>query len=384
MECNVAKAIAYGLLDLGADIVTHVPGCGASDTFFEYKQLVNQNIFTSFNEEVAYTVSHGASITGKRSACIIKTHGLLKAANSVNDSLYTNITAGFVAILFDDKTGKSSDNVLEIEPILQGLAAPYKIADPHNIYDEIVNSYEESEKLNLPFFLVLDSAYSSNNIKIERNNNIKKEFVFERDIKKHIVHPLLSEYQYKVFKTKTSKQKYSDIENPSYPAIPDEIPDRIKKSAMQYKGFFDCFKEFRGTIVAGDTTLSSYYCFPPYDCIDMLTYIGSSIPLAIGASLAGYENVWALTGDFGFNAAGHMALIEVLERKLPLKIVIFNNKKAASTGGQPVNTQILERLLEGYKEHVVKITTPENIAGMKNIIQVVSMMNQLKIIVLEY
>lgn len=384
MDCSVAKALSYGLVDLDVKVVTHVPGCGATDTFLEYKQLINQNIFTSFNEEVAYTVSHGASIAGARSACIIKTHGFLKAANSINDSLYTSITTGFVTILFDDKTGKSSDNILEIEPILKGFSAPYKIADPENLYNEIISAFEESEKLKSPYFIIVDSAYSSKTIELERKELTAPQFEFERDIKKHIVHPLLSDYQYKVFKTKTSEQKFPDLTDPVFPEIPQDIPDRIKESALIYKGFFDCFKEFRGKIVTGDTTLSSYFCFPPYNCIDMLTYIGGSIPLAIGASLAGFENVWALTGDFGFNAAGNMALIEVVERKLPLKIVIFNNKKAASTGGQPVNPEILKRLLEGYKDHIVKITTPDNIEGMKNIIQVVSMMNQLKIIVIEY
>lgn len=384
MNCSVAKALSYSLVDLGVDVVTHVPGCGASDTFFEYKKLINHNIFTSFNEEVAYTISHGASIVGKRSACIIKTHGLLKAANSVNDSLYTNTTAGFVTILFDDKTGKSSDNILEIEPILIGLATPYKVVEPLNIYEELISAFEQSEKLQLPYFIVVDSAFSSNETKIKRRENLSKVFPFVRDIKKHIVHPLLSDYQYKIFKTKTSETEFDKIEDPIYPTIPNDIPDRIKDSALTYKDFFDCFKDLRGSIVCGDTTLSSYYCFPPYNCIDMLTYIGSSIPLAIGASLAGFDNVWALTGDFGFNAAGHMALIEVLERKLPLKIVIFNNKKAASTGGQPVNKDIINRLLEGYKDHVVKITAPENVDGMKNIIQVVGIMHQLKIIVVEY
>ena len=384
MNCTVSKAISYALVDLDVTTVTHVPGCGASDTFFEFKQLINHNLFTSFNEEVAYTVSHGSGITGKRAACIIKTHGLLKAANSVNDSLYTSITAGFVTILFDDKTGKSSDNILEIEPILKGLAAPHKIADPENIYNDLISAFEESEKLNLPYFLVVDSAFSSAEINIERKENLKKEFTFERDIKKHIVHPLLSDYQYKIFKSKTSDMKSDKIDDPVFPKIPEDIPERIKDSALTYQGFFDCFKEFRGDIVCGDTTLSSYFCFPPYNCIDMLTYIGSSIPLAIGASLAGQKNVWALTGDFGFNAAGHMGLIEVLERKLPIKVVIFNNKKAASTGGQPVNKEILYRLLEGYKDYVVKVTTPENLDGMRNILQVVSMMSQLKILIVEY
>ncbi|MFA8342538.1 MAG: thiamine pyrophosphate-dependent enzyme [Rhodothermaceae bacterium] len=384
MNCTVAKALSYGLDDLGTKVVTHVPGCGATDTFFEYKQLINQNIFTSFNEEAAYTIAHGASIAGARSACVIKTHGFLKAANSINDSLYTSLTAGFVTILFDDKTGKSSDNILEIEPILKGFSAPYKVADPEKIYDEIITAFEESEKLQLPYFLVVDSAFSQTEINIERREIEIPEFNFSRDIKKHIVHPLLSDYQYKIFKTKTSDQKFENIEDPSYPVIPDDIPERIKESALVYKGFFDCFKDIRGTIVTGDTTLSSYYSFPPYNCVDILTYIGGSIPLAIGASLAGHKNVWALSGDFGFNAAGHMALIEVIERKVPLKIVLFNNKKAASTGGQPVNTEIIDRLLEGYKEYVVKIASPENVDGMKNILQVVGMMNQLKIIMIEY
>jgi len=125
MKTTIYQAIAHALNDLGVEIVTFVPGYGASDTFQFYNELTMRSLKMSFHEEVAYTISHGASILGKRAAVLMKAHGLMKAANSVSDSLYTEPTAGFVTIIFDDKSGKHSDNILEITPVLEGMSMPF-------------------------------------------------------------------------------------------------------------------------------------------------------------------------------------------------------------------------------------------------------------------
>ncbi len=143
MKATVADTIAYALQDLGVNILTHVPGYGGTETFESYKKINMRNPQISFHEEVAYTICHGASIVGKRSACLIKAQGVAKAANSVIDSLYTSVTAGFVTFIFDDNIGSHSDNIMETEALLKGLSLPYIIADTITIYDDVINAFHK-------------------------------------------------------------------------------------------------------------------------------------------------------------------------------------------------------------------------------------------------
>jgi len=100
-----------------------------------------------------------------------------------------------------------------------------------------------------------------------------------------------------------------------------------------YTPFFAAFRKLRGEVVVGDTGISTLFSFPPYDCIDICSYMGGSIPLAVGVYLAGYRDVWAVTGDFSFIAAGHLGLLEACQRKIPLKVIILNNHRSQTTGG---------------------------------------------------
>lgn len=350
MKTTLSLAIGHALKDLGVEIVSHVPGYGASEAFLGYNEVVLRRNYISFNEEVAYTVCHGASIAGKRSASFMKSHGLLKAANSVVDSMYTNITAGFVVILFEDKTGKHSDNILEIEPILKGMSLPYKHTKPETIYKDICDAFSESEKRKWPIVLLVDSKSHSIETEFEQNNSMKKNFIYKKDVLQHAVLPYFADYQFKLFTAKKLEGDITSITRPPIPEYPAEIPERIQAAAEKYIPFFDAFKEYRGDVVTGDTGVSSVFVFPPYELIDIITYMGGSIPLAIGAYLAGNKNVWAITGDFSFIAAGKLGLAEAAGREVPIKIVILYNQKAAATGDQSVNKVCMARALAGYEK----------------------------------
>ena len=122
------------------------------------KNINSKNPPISFHEEVAYTICHGASIVGKRSACLIKAQGIAKAANSVVDSLYTSVNAGFVTFIFDDNVGNHSDNIMETENLLKGLSLPYIIADSVTIYDDVITAFHKSEALKLPFAIIVNAS----------------------------------------------------------------------------------------------------------------------------------------------------------------------------------------------------------------------------------
>lgn len=384
MNSTAASAIAQALIDLGVQVVTHVPGYGGSEVFQAYNEATQKRLQYSFHEEPAYTISHSASMLGKRSAALMKVHGIAKAANSVVDSLYTEITAGFVTFLFEDRSGKHSDSILEAAPILDGLSMPFKIAKTENLYDDVVEAFKQSEERKLPFALVIDSMEISKEISFERRDKLKKTFQYSRNIYHHVVHPMLAEYQYKIFMAKKLGGDPNIIKKPDLPVVPNQLPERAKNAAIKYQVLATVFKNFRGEIVTGDTTASSIFAFPPFDCIDIVTCIGGSIPLAVGAYLSGYKNVWALTGDFGFISAGQLGLIEIIQREIPIKILVFYNKQAAATGGQPINKKILRHLLAGYEKNMMHISNPDDPFEIESVLKDASSSDQFKIIIADY
>lgn len=384
MKTTASQAIAQALIDLGVDVVTHVPGYGGSDTFLAYNELSLKNNKFSFHEESAFTIAHSASICGKRSASLMKTHGFMKAMNSVADAIYSSITAGFVTILFEDKSGKHSDSILEAAPILQALPVNYIQAGTPKIYDHIISALELSEQKKLPVAVIVNALEINNAVSFEQKPNLKKQFSFKRDIFSHVVHPMLSEYQYKVYIARKLGGDPLSIAKPELPIAPNQFPERAKNIALKYEPFFKVFQNFRGEIVTGDTSGLGVFAFPPYDSVDIITYMGGSIPLAIGAYLAGFKNVWALTGDFGFISAGTIGLIELLQRELPIKIVVFYNKQAASTGGQPINKKILRHLLAGFEKNLLHITNPSDPFEVESILKEASAANEFKIVIVDF
>ena len=385
MKEKLSEIIAQAFVDLGVSVVTNVPGLGGTQVYGEYNVKSFKQLPVSFHEEVAYTVAHSAAICGKRSACLAKAQGLAKAMNSVTDSLYTDITAGFVTFIFDDTTGESSDNILEVEPLLKGASIKYKTSNPESIYEDVIGAYRESESNSSPFVLVVDANSVENTYEFERRPNLEKSFNYKRDIYHHIVHPYLANYQYKVFSSKKFDGDRSVIKKPELPSIPENLPEKYKDGAEKYIPFFEIFKSIERDITTGDTSISSSFAFPPYNAIDIVTYIGGSIPLAIGAYLAGKRNVWALSGDFGFLSAGHLGLMEAVNRQLPLKIVIFNNKSAAATGGQKIDKKLMVRILAGYDQFVTHITNPSDPMELEQVLSGTNnASDQMKIVLVDY
>lgn len=384
MKALQSKIIAHALSDLGVDVVTCVPGFGAADTFLAYNELCMKNFKFSYHEEAAFTISHSASICGKRSAALMKAHGFMKAMNSITDAVYSNLTAGFVTIIFEDKSGKHSDSILEIIPILNSIPIFNIQSESKNIYNNIIDAFLESEKRNLPVVVLVDALDSKTEFDFFPISNLKKTFSYKRDIYKHVIHPMLSDYQYKAYLANKLGGDPKSIIKPEIPIAPLEFPERAKNIALQYETFFRVFQNYKGDIVTGDTSGLSVFAYPPYDSVDIVTYMGGSIPLAVGAYLAGFKNVWAMTGDFGFMSAGIIGLIELQQRELPIKVVIFYNKKAASTGGQQINKKIFRQLIAGFEKDIILISNPNDPFEIETTLKEVSSRNEFKIIIIDY
>jgi len=384
MKKSIAQIIAHAIHAARADVVTNVPGFGGTQVFDAFREISDRSHPNSFHEEVAYSIAHGASLVGQRSATVIKAHGFAKAANSVVDSLIAGTTAGFVIIVTDDRVGQHSDSIFDIAAFVRGLGIPHRTLQAPDIYRQVLDAFSRSEALQLPVVLLMDA----DDVDLLGTYTPVQDSIspptYQRDVSQHVLGPLLAEYQYRVLAAKVSGQDWRGVEKPALPTIPDALPQVWQPLARLYTPLFEVFQTLRGEVVTGDTGVSTLFAFPPYNCVDICTYMGGSVPLAVGAYLAGRRNVWAVTGDFSFIAAGHLGLLEAIQRDIPLKVLIFHNRKAQTTGGQPIPNGVLERILRGYESHVRHLSNPQDAREIEVVLREASSAQELRIVVADY
>ena len=384
MKKSIAQIIAHAIHAARADVVTSVPGFGGTQVFDALEEISPRSHPNSFHEEVAYSIAHGASLVGQRSSTVIKAHGLAKAANSVVDSLIAGTTAGFVIIVTDDRVGQHSDSIFDIAVFVQGLGIPHRALQVQGIYRQVLDAFSWSEAMQLPVVLLVDADDIDQVGTYSPVQNSISPPTYQRDVAQHVLCPLLAEYQHQVLAAKVSGQDWRGLEKPALPTIPDALPEVWQPLARLYSPLFEVFQTLRGEVVTGDTGVSTLFAFPPYNCVDISTYMGGSVPLAVGACLAGRRNVWAVTGDFSFIAAGHLGLLEAVQRDVPLKVLIFYNRRAQTTGGQPIPNGVLERILRGYESHVRHISNPQDAAEIEAVLREASSAQEMRIVVADY
>ncbi|MBE2189778.1 MAG: hypothetical protein IAE98_09945 [Candidatus Kapabacteria bacterium] len=364
---TTAKIISETLYNLDYRIITYVPGYGANQTFELLNEKFGNQLTISYHEEIASAVAAGAAITGTRAAVIIKTHGLLKSMNCVIDVMTSGVNSSLLFIIFDDKTGTHSDNIFDIEPIVRGAKLPTVIATPANIQQVLIDSTEKSENRELPCVIIVDAD------DIERTGNYSEMArkpctkPYSRNIYKNLVTPILADYQHQVLQRKIDSLSYHDIPKPTLPQL-SQLPLEWQRVTKDYIPFFEIFKTIKRDVTIGDTSLPTLFALEPYSCIDITLHMGGCIPTAIGAYLAGHTKAWAVLGDFAFLSCGIIGLQEAVNRNIPLKIVLFDNGIAGATGGQPVNTALLESLLMPYNDRTTKINLSKTSQDELNIV----------------
>lgn len=388
----LSEALATTLLDCAVSVVTHVPGYGATETFAAW-QRINQPPFPiSFHEEPAFTIAHGAALCGVRSATLLKSHGLAKAANSAVDSLFAGTVAGFVSVIFDDATGAHSDCIFDVDAFLQGIGIPFQRCNADSAAEALKAAFAKSELLQLPVAMILDAADVHQEVSpaLYQSNTDTPQPLFprwERAIAQHLVSPLFAPYQHDLLQAKLRGESLlaitAAITPPTIPVAPNDLPKAWQQAMLPIVPFFQEFRHIRGEVVAGDTGLTSLFAFPPFDCVDITTYMGGSLPLAIGAMLAGKNGVWAGTGDFSFIAAGHLGLIEATIRRLPLKLFILDNGAAVATGGQRVEPGMLDCVLAGYTNAIRRIVLPAEHEQIREVLQEAAAATEMRIVIVE-
>nr|NQU94022.1 hypothetical protein [Bacteroidota bacterium] len=212
---KVSALISNTLSDISVSHVSCVPGFGGSQVYDAWNEIHNIKLPYSFHEEVAFAVSHGVALSGKRAAMLTKSHGLAKAANAVVDSLYAGINAGFVIFVFHDETGSHSDNILDSETLIRGLRIPYEKPSKKQLQQAIVNSFERSEKDKIPVALMLDACIVDDDHEYIKMSLRLQQFTFTRNIVENLVVPVFAKYQYNVVNAKLAGQNWHNIRLPN-------------------------------------------------------------------------------------------------------------------------------------------------------------------------
>lgn len=382
---RLSYIIAQTLFEADA-LLTYVPATGGQDIHDHFCSLSRISHLFSFHEEIAFSLAHGAALTGRRACAMMKGHGLAKAANSVVDALYAGTTAGLIILILEDPLGKHSDSILHSAPLLTGMGVPFHHvrAREGNAKEVIISTFAESERLALPVAVIVNADEMDLEVSLSEVTPPPLETSYVRDITHHILCPAFGAYQYELLRIKRTGRNSDALAKPPVPDIPDGMPDKWKSVLSRYIPLFSVFRNVRGNVVTADTGHTCLFGFPPFECVDLTTHMGGSLPLAIGAFMAGHKPVWALTGDFSFIAAGHLGLNEAIQRKIPLKVLIFDNGKAETTGGQKIPEGTLERTLTPYQDYITRIHNPHDPEEIHAVLQAAATSDLLAIVVADY
>ena len=95
---------------------------------------------------------------------------------------------------------------------------------------------------------------------------------------------------------------------------------------------------------------------PPYNAINSCVDMGASVTMAVGAADAGLTPAVAVIGDSTFTHSGITGLLDAVNKKSPITVIISDNSTTAMTGGQKsAATGKLAKICEGVgvePEHI--------------------------------
>lgn len=386
-KVTMAEAAGQALVDAGVSVVNCVPATGAVAIYESWLAQAKRDKPYQYHEEVALGMAMGASLTGRRSAVIVKAHGLAKAGNALIDAWTMGAEGGLVILVAADKEGRSSDTIFDVDSFIAGTRVPFERLAPEDVHRGILAAFDRSEVLGLPVVVVMedDDLGTAVDAPPPLVAPVRLSTVPKRDALRHILFPTYTQYPHQVVQAKLAGQDWHTIPRPELPLVPEGMPTKYQAHIRSYMPVFDIFTDLRGAIdfMMGDTGTSTAFGFPPYNLLDAGAYYGGSIPMATGAIQAGARKVWAVTGDWAFTAAGHLGLHEAFHLGLPVKVLILHNRVAAATGGQPMDESLFARLLKSYTEFIRRVDISDH-ESLRSTIRAAQESDRLEIVVVEF
>ena len=345
---NSDHVIASALLDNDLDLITWLPALGVSEIFDSLFKISGKQPAYSFNEETAWAVAHGVAMYGGYAVSVMKTHGALKAANAISDSLFAELSGGLVLLVVDDIAGTRSDSIIYGDKFLSGIEMPFIKSGAKTVYEDISKALDLSHERKIPHAVIIDTVdVLGGSLEIKRKTVSRKITSFVRRPECKVVCPMLTNYQRSILDARLSHKDPEAVEFDRLPSIPEDIPPYWHPAIERYTPLMNALKLIKSdeTIMVSDIGFFVSFAFPPFSVQDICTFMGGSISTAAGTVKAGCRDAWAVTGDFSFIGAGHLALIEPGILDLPVKVVILDNGMSETTGGQKIPKDQLKTVL---------------------------------------
>lgn len=161
----------------------------------------------------------------------------------------------------------------------------------------------------------------------------------------------------------------SELVMPRPPALCQGCGHRDMFAALN-----DVLREYADARVFGDIGCYTLGYLPPYQALHSVVDMGASITMAKGAADAGQWPSVAVIGDSTFTHSGMTGLLDAVNSKSNIVIIISDNLTTGMTGGQDsAGTGRIESICLGIgvePEHVrTVIPLPKNMAEMEDIIR---------------
>ncbi|MCR4765658.1 MAG: indolepyruvate ferredoxin oxidoreductase, partial [Bacteroidaceae bacterium] len=141
-----------------------------------------------------------------------------------------------------------------------------------------------------------------------------------------------------------------------------------------YQALNEVAKEYEDPRIFGDIGCYTLGALPPFNAIDSCVDMGASITMAKGAADAGQFPSIAVIGDSTFTHSGMTGLLDAVNDKANITVIISDNLTTAMTGGQDsAGTNKFEAIclalgVEPEHLHVV-IPLPKNMEEIKKVIR---------------
>lgn len=123
-----------------------------------------------------------------------------------------------------------------------------------------------------------------------------------------------------------------------------------------YKALNAALEKYPDHRVFGDIGCYTLGALPPFNAINTCVDMGASLTMAKGAAEAGMHPAVAIIGDSTFTHSGMTGLLDAVNDKVKMTLIISDNSTTAMTGGQDsAGTNKLVKICEGLgveSEHI--------------------------------
>jgi len=128
-----------------------------------------------------------------------------------------------------------------------------------------------------------------------------------------------------------------------------------------YIALNEVLKEYGDGHVFSDIGCYTLGALPPYKTINTCVDMGASVTMAKGAADAGLSPVFSVIGDSTFTHSGITGLLDAVNEKTNMNVIVVDNEAIAMTGGQDSSaTGRIENICRGLgvaEEHI-KVVVP--------------------------